>query len=239
MSLSPPTILFLSGAGLPAWIWDEVRRQLEGAYETRVAPRPAGAARGPRDDAEAVIEALPSGGVTLVAHSAGGVVGQEIARLAPERVEGLLAISAIVTEPGGSFLSAMPLPNRWILSIAMRVSGTRPPDSAIRSSLAHGLDGQVVDRLVADHTPEPLDFYRGRTGPTPSRCRTGYLRTTRDRELPLALQERFAARLGAPSGPQLATGHLPMLEDPLGVVAAITGFVEVPPVTGEDGPLRR
>ncbi|WP_454296768.1 alpha/beta fold hydrolase [Salana multivorans] len=228
MSQSPQSILFLSGAGLPAWIWDDVRRVLADACDTQVAPRPTGSAAGPRDYAEAALASVPTGRFTLVAHSAGGVVGTEIARLAPDRVAGLLAISAIVPEPGGSFIGAMPLPNRWILSIAMRLSGTRPPDSAIRGTLAHGLDQPVIDRLVADFTPEPLEFYRGRTGTTPWSCPTGYLRTTRDRELPPTLQDRFADRLGARTRQELATGHLPMIEDPAGVAAAITGFLAQP-----------
>lgn len=225
MSTSLPSILFLSGAGLPTWIWEDVRQRLAEACTTQVAPRPANATAGLRAYADAALDAVPAERFVIVAHSAGGVVGAEVVRLAPERVTGFLAVSAIVPRPGGSFLTAMPAPNRWILSAAMRLVGTRPPDAAIRRSLAHGLDERTSDRLVADFTPESQGYYRDRTGAQPWGGRRGYVTTTGDRELPRALQRRFAARLGAPWQRELATGHLPMLEGPGALAASIASFV--------------
>lgn len=216
------SILFLSGAGLPAWIWDDVRHELSD-HRTTVAPRPENAA-GLQDYAAAALASVDTERFSIVAHSAGGVVASEICRLAPERVEGLLAISAIIPRPGGSFLSAMPAPNRWILGLVLRFAGTRPPEAAIRQSLAHGLAEPIVDRVVADFTPEPLSFYRDRTGTPTLPDRREYLTTSHDRELPLKLQERFAAHLGASDLDQLPTGHLPMLEDPAAVARAVGQF---------------
>jgi len=233
MNTPPRSLLFLSGAGLPAWIWDEVRHRLDGSPETLVAPRPERGSAGHRgsgpglsDYVDAAIDALPAGPVTIVAHSAGGIVGAEIARRAPDRVLGFLAVSAIVPGPGGSFLTAMPLPNRWVLGAVMRVAGTRPPDSAIRGTLAHGIEERAVARLLADFTPEPQGFYRDRTGPQPWAGRRGYVLTAADRELPPRLQRRFAARLDAPWRRELATGHLPMLENPGALAATILSFLE-------------
>lgn len=228
MSLSAQSILFLSGAGLPAWVWDGVRAELVDHYRTQVAPRPGGAAS-LQGYAEAALGCVPTEGFIVVAHSAGGVVAAELAGLAPQRVTGILAVSAIIPEPGGSFLSALPRPHRWILGIAMRLAGTRPPESAIRQSLAHGLDDRTVDRLIADFTPEPSSFYRDRTRAASWNGPCTYLTTTNDRELPVKLQHRFAARLGAPATDTLATGHLPMLEDPTAVARAITRFAERTP----------
>ena len=226
MSTSHHSILFLSGAGLPAWIWDGVRRRLDGTRETRVAPRPGhGPSPSLREYAAEALDAAPAGSFTIVAHSAGGVVGAELARLAPERVDGLLAMSAIVPPPGGSFLTAMPIPNRWILGAAMRLAGTRPPESAIRRTLAHGLDGPTVDRLIAEFSPESQRYYRDRIGAQPWSGRIGYVTTASDRELPPGLQRRFAARLGTAWQRELATGHLPMLEDPDALAAVIAAFL--------------
>src|SRR4051794_29106790 len=89
-----PRILFVSGAGLPAWIWDDVRQLLDGSHHVRVAARPpcvAGA--GLRDYAEAAIGSAPAGRFAVVAHSSGGVIGAEITRLVPERVSAFLAVA--------------------------------------------------------------------------------------------------------------------------------------------------
>ena len=229
LDTSGQSILLLSGAGLPAWIWDDVRDRLGASYDTQVAPRPDNGAAGLRDYAEAAIGSVSAERVTIVAHSAGGVVGAEVARLNPERVSGFLAVSAVVPPPGGSFVTAMPVPNRWILSVAMRFAGTRPPDSAIRKTLAHGLDGEIVDRLIADFTPESQGFYRDRISTRPWNGWRGYATTTGDRELRPALQQRFAGRLDVSWRRELATGHLPMLEDPETLGEIITSFVESQP----------
>ena len=230
MSTPCDSILFLSGAGLPAWIWDETRQILDERHAVRVAAQPARVAKASlRDYAEAAIDSAPAGRFAVIAHSAGGVVGAEIARLAPERVSGFLAVTAVIPKPGGSFISAMPAPNRWVLDVAMRFAGTRPPDSAIRRRLAHGLHDQVTDRIIADFTPESPGLYRDKTTHRSWSGWRGYVLTTRDRELPIALQQRCAQRLGPAWQDDLDTGHRPMIENPQALAGSITRFLESRP----------
>src|SRR3712207_5167808 len=111
MTATRSPILFISGAGLAPWVWDDVRAALD--VPSAVAGRPAtGASASLVDYAQAAIAAAPPGEFTVVAHSVGGVVGAEVARLVPERVAGFLALSAAIPGPLGSFVSAMPRPNR-------------------------------------------------------------------------------------------------------------------------------
>lgn len=216
-------VLLISGVGLPARVWDETRRLLDGPIDARVAPRPTGPDAGLMDYATAAAAVFGSGQVAVVAHSAGGVVAQQAATLLSERAAGLLGVSAVMTE--GSFVSAMPAPQRWLLDLVMRFAGTRPPDSAIRRSLASGLDEATTDALVADFVTEPVGLLRDRvTGPFPG-IPCGYVRTTRDAELSESLQNRFADRIGASWQTDLDTGHLPMLEDPRGLTGAIRGWL--------------
>jgi pimeloyl-ACP methyl ester carboxylesterase len=218
-------ILFVSGAGLAPWIWDDVRRALGDSDADRVAARPApGAAL--REYADAAIESAPPGRFAVVAHSAGGVVAAEMARLVPERVSGVLAVSAVIPRPGASFIATMPAPNRWILDLVMRISGTRPPESAIRGGLARGLDAQTADRIVADFVPESRRLYLDRTAVGQWRGWTGYVLTTQDREVPVSLQRRCAQNLGAAWTAELPTGHLPMVEDPQAVAGTISRFFD-------------
>lgn len=224
MTDSHHPILFLGGAGLSPWIWDEVRDQL--TADSRVAPRPSG-----HSDAsllayaEAAVEAAPPGRFAIVAHSSGGVIGAEIARLAPSRVTAFLAISAVIPPAGGSFVSAMPIPNRWVLAAATRLVGTRPPAKAIRRGLGDGLPDEVTQRIVTEFTPESAGLYLDRTGHHVWAGRRGFLLTTQDKELPPGLQRRFARQLGADWFEEIATGHLPMLQDPKATADAIDRFL--------------
>ena len=217
-----PTLLLISGAGLPAWIWDPVRERLE--EPSTVAPRPRDGSV--TDYARAALEAVPEHDVTLVAHSAGGVVASEIARLAPARVAGILAIAAVIPAPRGSFVSSSPFPNRLILPLVLRVAGTRPPAKAIRSGLGTGLDDATVERLIADFEPEPRGYFTGRTdsGALCTRQHRGYVVTTEDRELPPAAQRRYAERLSPSFRAEVPGGHLAMLSHPDAVAAAIEEF---------------
>lgn len=225
MSTSGEPTLFVSGAGLAPWIWDDVREHLGDPATTRVAARPGPGAR-LREYAEAAIESAPPGRFTIVAHSAGGVVAGEVARLVPDRVSGFLAVSAVIPRAGASFIATMPAPKRWLLDAVMRLAGTRPPESVIRQGLARGLDQETADRIVADFVPESRALYRARTAAGSWSGWRGYLVTTQDPELPVALQLRCAQHLGAAWTAELPTGHLPMLEDPAAVAAVIGRFLD-------------
>ncbi|AYJ50935.1 alpha/beta fold hydrolase [Rhodococcus sp. P1Y] len=217
-------ILFLSGAGLSPWIWKDVRAQVNA--DSAVGPRPSDCSGAPLAAyVELAVEAAPPGRFAIVAHSSGGVVGAEVARLVPDRVTGFLGIAAVIPAAGGSFVSAMPAPNRWAIATAMRLAGTRPPATAIRRGLGTGLSKDVVERIVAEFTPESLDLYRQKTGDHVWSGRRGFLVTTRDQQLSPGLQRRFAERLGGKWSQVIATGHLPMLQNPEATAAMIRGFL--------------
>lgn len=222
-------ILFLGGAGLPAWIWADVQRELGDGQQSVVAGRPTSTQARLDDYVQAALGPVPAGSFAVVAHSGGGVMAAEVARRVPERVTAFLGLSAVIPPAGGSFLSAMPVPSRWVLSAVMRFGGTRPPDSAIRGGLAHGLDEQVTNRIVADFVPESAGYYRDRTGRGGPVGWRGYVRTTGDRELSPALQRRFAGHLDATWHEDLDTGHLPMIEKPRAVAGLITRFLDARP----------
>lgn len=217
-------ILFLSGAGLQPWIWDEVRRLVPA--ESVVAPRPAGHSDAPLSAyVDAAVLAAPPGKFAVVAHSSGGVVGSEVVRLVPERAVWLLAISAVIPADRQSFVSAMPAPNRWVLAFGLRVGGTGPPAAALRRGLAGGLAVDAADRLVDEFEPESRRLYLDRTQEHRMTGRRGFLFTTEDRQIPLNLQRRFAQRLGGEWSKEIATGHVPMLQDPHTTASSIEEFL--------------
>jgi pimeloyl-ACP methyl ester carboxylesterase len=222
-ALGSTPILFLGGAGLPAWIWDEVRSDLP--VESVVAAYPKSADTRLGACAAAVLAQAPEGPVTIVAHSLGGVVASEIVAAAPERVAGLLGIAASFPAAGRSFLAALPAPQRVVVGLVMRLAGTRPPEKAIRSALCTGLDAEVTARIVAEFAPESAHLYRDPVAARTFPARSGFVVTTADRQVPVPRQDGYAAELGSGFRRELPTGHLPMLEDPAALAKVIGEFL--------------
>ena len=105
------TFIMIAGAAHSAWAWDRVRPLLEQAGHQALAPDLPGMGD---DDAIAPGDAtLPVWGdfladqvwatsspVILVGHSRGGLVIGEAAERAPERVSGLVYVTALLAPPG-------------------------------------------------------------------------------------------------------------------------------------------
>lgn len=214
-------VLFLSGAGLPAWIWDEVRAALPDDVETAVAGRPHSAHASLADYADAAAAETTWPAFAIVAHSSGGVVAAELLARHPARVAGVLGVSAVVPLPGRSFVGTMPLPARLLLSVVIRLVGTRPPAKVIRAGLASGLPGATADRIVADFDPESVRLYRDPTSVRDLPEVRAYVHTTEDKEISTAVQRGSAEALRATWTEELSTGHLPMLQDPPAVSQAV------------------
>ncbi|MGL4340420.1 MAG: alpha/beta hydrolase [Rhodoglobus sp.] len=220
--MTTTSLLFLSGAGLPAWIWDAPRAALPDA--SVVAPRPVGPDGDVRAYALAAIDAAPDGPLTIVAHSAGGVIAAEVASLIPERIHGVLGISAVIPLAGHSFTSSLPFPNRILLPIILRLAGTRPPEALIRKTLAAGVDEALVSRLIRDFSPEPRSYFTSRVPTDIVAPVSGYITSDDDLEMPMAQQKKYAARLQPTFLRNLTGGHLPMLRDPKQLAVTISEF---------------
>ncbi len=211
-------VLFLGGAGLPSWVWDEVRAELPGPTAVLHCPRASGTSLADYADAAATQAPWPT--FAVVAHSIGGVIAASLLARHPGRVAGVLGVAAVVPRAGRSFVGALPLPARLLLPVVLRVAGTRPPAKTVRD-MARGLPDEVADRVVAQFDPESVRLFLDRTPPRRLPAARGYLRTTRDAELPEAVQRASADELQAAWTEELPTGHLPMLQD----AAAISGAV--------------
>lgn len=218
--MTTTTLVFISGAGLPDWIWDEAGEGLDAT----VAKRPWGTNATLQEYAQAALAGTGNGPLTLVAHSSGGVVAAAMLALAPERIRGLLAIAAVIPDPGRSFIGMMPVPQRYVLGAVMRMAGTRPPESAIRAGLAAGVPEEARKRLVIEFDPESQAYYRNRVPRFTRPQRRGYLITTQDKELSPMRQRDFAARLEPDYQREIDSGHLPMIEYPSELRAGIAEF---------------
>lgn len=224
-------IIFISGAGLGSWIWSDVGTILpypslvidfEKLKQSSKNITLSDYVR----EAMKQIKTLQTERFIIVAHSAGGVIGTEVASQLEGRLEGFVAISAALPKKGSSFLSTLPFPQNIITRAILKLAGTKPPESALKAGLCTDLDATRATKIVASFSPESIHLY---TDPTTTRVpevRSAYLLTTKDVEFPSKLQHTMARQLHSPTIVQLSTGHLPMLTQPDTVSAAITALIK-------------
>jgi pimeloyl-ACP methyl ester carboxylesterase len=226
--------VLVPGAGLGGWIWRDVVPLLD-APAVAVDYAGDGAPRmdmGMHDYVAAVTTQAESAGVhrlILVGHSVGGLVALEAASLLGERVAGFIGVAAAVPLAGRSFVDALPLPQRLVMRTLLRVAGTKPPQSAIRSGLASGLGDGVADEVVRRFQPESRALYFSRRGASPPPVRRLYIRTKDDREFNHAMQVRMSANLGS-EVVAMDGGHLPMLERPQELADRLNAFRRAIPI---------
>lgn len=223
---SGASLVLVPGAMLGPWIWDRTRPLLDDV--PTLAPdlpsrRPAGGRPSPATLATAADEladAVLANDLerpVLVGHSLGGAVVWEAGRRLGARVAGLVMVAAEVPEKGRSWLDGQSRFSRLAFRAAwaVRPRGVRPPRFVARRVLGHDLDDQASRMLGDDLHPEPPGMYTEPIAPVdPAVPVVTYVRTTRDRALPIERQDAVAERVGAARVVDLETGHLPMLARP-------------------------
>lgn len=204
--MAPRTpLLFLAGAGLPAWIWDGVRDSLGGGTTTV----PAGLGVDLRSAAVAAFELAPEGRFGIVAHGAAGVIAAEMARLDPESVAAIVGIAAVFPRQGRSYLDTVPFPASVSAKRAVKGGGVHPP----LAKYDGGLDRATTARLRAETVNVAEGVYRDPLERLVLPERRAYVFTTADPVVPPELQRGFARVLDAATD-TVGGGHLPMLEQP-------------------------
>ncbi|NBD25704.1 alpha/beta fold hydrolase [Paenibacillus glycinis] len=228
-------MLFIHGAGLRGSIWEEVASGLgapalladfpfrDGGGQARLRLGLADYAAHLREQAEA----WEVRRIVVVAHSLGGVPALQLAAslAAERRLAGFVAVGAAIPRDGGSFLSALPMPKRLLVGAVMRLFGTKPPASAIRSGLCHDLSPERAAAIVDGFVPEAIRVYADACGSAVPQVPSLYVKLTRDREFGSDVQERMIANLAPSRVESMAAGHLPMLSDPDGLRAILLHFL--------------
>lgn len=233
-NISEPDLGFVlvHGAGLDAWVWDDLLSLVEAptltaAFPARDADPTVRYGLRLQDYTDTIIEQINEWNVSrviLVGHSIGGVVCMEVASHLENRFAGFVGLSAAIPEPGRSFLSCLPFHKRVVQRGMLRFAGTRPPKSLIRWSLCEELIDEQADRVVAEFAPESRYLFTDqRDGGIPE-VQTRYIQTKMDRAVTPGLQNKMATALGTDDIVTLETGHLPMLSRPGELASALNGF---------------
>jgi pimeloyl-ACP methyl ester carboxylesterase len=224
-------IIFIHGAGLSSWVWDEVKALIRfpallidfpnRAKDYNTSELKFG------DYINSIIRQIDRWNVEkfiLVTHSIGGCLGLEVAEFFKSRIIGFVAIASAIPIKGDSFISCLPYPQRIILPLILKIAGTKPPKRAIEKGMCSDLTREQTKMIYERFIPESKDlFFEKCNAPIPDTKRL-YIKLAYDRELPLSVQERMAENLNAHRVITLHSGHLPMLSKPAVLVRMLTRF---------------
>ena len=212
--------VFLHGAGLGAWIWEGITARLTNQCLSVDLP-----GRGKHDDisisnlslkeyVESVVTDIKQFTplkLIIVSHSISGIIGLEVANILKDRVIGFIAISASIPFRNGSYLTSLPLITRIFLRIMIGLSGTKPPDSAIKNGLCNDLDDLLTLKVIKAFTPESKNLYYDRINVANVPNNSLFIRTKKDKAFDLSVQNQMIKNMEPKQVIDIDSGHLPML----------------------------
>lgn len=235
------TVILVHGAWMGASSWDRVAAELKrNGYKVKAVELPAhGQDNTPAAQVSfdgyvrAVAAALPEKGqATVVGHSMAGMVISALAEKEPSRIANLVYVAAYLPRSGES-LYKLAMTDADSL-VGKYWSQTDPKAYSPASIKAEGIpdvfcaDCSPEDKkmLVETHKAEPVPPLAAAVTLSPQgfgKVPRVYVHTTMDKAVSYRLQQTMlAAAGGAQSVHTLATGHSPMLTQPLALAAIIS-----------------
>ena len=225
------TIVLVHGAWHGGWCWRHIVPLLEARGHTVLAPdlpghgddpaEPAGQSLDNYAERIGALVRKTGGDVVLVGHSLGGLVISSVAEALPERLRGLVYLTAFLPLDGDSLVR--------ICSV--------DPGNPLNAASLRTPDGKCVtvdparlgELFYADCPAEDVAFARAHVGPeaiavmfqtvhvTPERfgrVPRAYIHCSRDVALPLFIQQQMVAATPCPTVLTLPTGHSPFFAAP-------------------------
>ncbi|RPI76267.1 MAG: alpha/beta hydrolase [Desulfobacteraceae bacterium] len=216
-------IVFLHGAGLGAWIWEDVIKKA--SYPCLAIDFPG---RGKHssittnnltlnnyvESVLADIDPFCHKKIIIVAHSISGVIGLEVSSKLKDRICGFIAISACIPSANRSYISSMPLVMNLFLRLLFKFSGTRPPETALRNALCNDLEENQTLNVIKRFVPESTCLYTDRIHAQNVPENSIYVHLKKDKAFSESMQKKMIANLHAKQVIDIESGHLPMLSKP-------------------------
>ena len=229
------TYVLVHGGGHGGWCWRFCANELRGRGHEVYAPTLTGfgdrahvQASGFETSVTDIVSLVEMEGledVVLVGHSMGGVVAPRVAEAIPERIRGVVWLTAAVCADGESLLDTIPQ-SPWIAkAVTIGPDGTANTDPEL-----------ILEANIHDGTPEQREFVRARHRPYPPYALTepgrlsaflalgiptGYVVATLDRTVEPHVQQMLATRLPGCRRAEVAAGHDCMISQPEATADAI------------------
>ncbi|MFA5853775.1 MAG: alpha/beta fold hydrolase [Patescibacteria group bacterium] len=226
--------LLIHGAGLGAWAWDRVTPLLKYPalavdLPMRGDPNKAMSALKLEDYVQAVVDAaaaFPVEKIVLVGHSIGGEIALRVATRMPERVAGIVFVSAVIPQPGKAMVSIRPWLERFFMHLTARFGALKPPPKVVRTRAANDLDEETISLVLKKYSPEsPRIFLDKAEWSLPESLPRWYVKTLNDRSVPPLLQDTLLARVLPSRAPTIVSGHYPMLAKPAELATILNDFI--------------
>lgn len=231
--MKPIGFLLIHGAGLGAWAWDRVTPQLDFPalavdLPMRGDPYKTLGTLKLEEYVQSVIDASAAFGVekfVLVGHSIGGEIALRIATRMPERVAGIVFVSAVIPQPGKAMISIRPRLEHLFMRLTAIFGTLKVPARLVRNRAANGLDEETVALVLRKYSPESPRLFLDRADwSLPESLPRWYVKTSDDLSVPLALQDMMLARVLPSRAPVIASGHYPMLAKPKELALILNAF---------------
>ena len=226
-------LVFFYGAGLGTWIWDDLSQNID--YPCLFPDYP-GRELNSKDNKglslddysdfiSAKINTWNIDKIVVIAHSIGGVIALKTIGKIKSQIKGFIAISASTPKSGDSYLSSFSLFNRLVMKCVFRLSGTRPPKTALIQSLCNDLPTEHATKVVTQFTPESLMIYEQKVIYNLPDIPRLYIKLTNDKAFREQIQDRMIKNFSPNTVAEMNTGHLPMLGKPNDLAKIINDFV--------------
>ncbi|MGV6815238.1 MAG: alpha/beta fold hydrolase [Phycisphaerales bacterium] len=224
--------VLVHGAWEGAWSWENIVPALESRGHEVVVVKLPGSYGNEKPigevtlesyvaEVEKVIEASDQR-VVLAGHSLGGVVISQLGERLADRIERLVYVTAFLLENGGSAIEAMQsdVDGQMLSKLVFSEdqSYAQVPEDVWREVAFHDAAAKDIDsalsRTAKKQATEPFMAKLKLTGEQFGRVPKSYIRTTLDRVLSPALQDRMIQNWTVDEVVTLESGHFPALSMP-------------------------
>lgn len=226
-------IIFIHGAGLGKFIWNEIQLNLNYSSLTIEFPN-----RNTDDKANSKLsfEEYVTNAISdvkdfgkekliIVTHSIGGLVGLRIAEHLKDKTIGFVGIGSAIPKNGKSFVSCLPFPQKLLIPLVMKLTGTKPPKSAIKKGLCNDLKPSQTEKVVEKFTAESRGLYTENSKTKIPNVKKLYVELINDKEFSVSVQKKMAKNLNCKNIVTLESGHLPMLSVPEKLTGILNEFI--------------